>query len=248
MRAKDKQLINEVLLDYPDLRMFIREGNWSTFWKELRKISFSKDTTKEYHDAYAIFILIFGELNIGKVPDLFPIWSFYEQKDLGNLIIPEGIKTLGNDCFREATFDSIKLPTTLKEIQYEAFSGSNLSEIVLPDKLEMLSSNVFTNTNLSEINLPNRLKYIGNCCFRGCNIAEITVPESVEELWPLCFYNMCNGKDIIVNLPKKWSRKLPLVKGALGIDDNSKPQKSKNHHRWVFEGIGLGYSITVNFY
>lgn len=248
MRAKDKQLISEVLLDYPDLRMFIREGNWNTFWKELRKISFGTNSKNKYHDAYAIFILTFGELHIGKAPDLFPIWSFYNQKDLGNLIIPEGIKVLGNDCFREATFDSIKLPTTLKEIQYEAFSGSNLSEIVLPDKLEMLSSNVFTNTNLSEINLPNRLKYIGNCCFNGCNISEITVPESVEELWPLCFYNMCNGKDIIVNLPKKWSRKLPLVKGALGIDDNSKPQKSKNHHRWVFEGIGLGYSITVNFY
>ena len=112
--------------------------------------------------------------------------------------------------------------------------------------MEIISSWAFGNTNLSKINLPNRLKYIGKNCFRNCNISEITVPESVEELWPRCFYNMCNGKDIIVNLPKKWSRKLPLVKGALGIGDDSKPQKSKN--KWVFEGIGLGYSITVNFY
>ncbi len=245
MRAEDKQLINNILLDYPNLRIFIREGNWSTFWKELRKISFGANSRNEYHDAYATFILTFGELHIGKVPDLFPIWSFYREKDLGNLIIPEGIRTLGNDCFRGATFDSIKLPTTLKKIEYESFIDSNLSEIVLPDKLEMISSNVFTNTNLSEINLPKRLKSIGSCCFMNCNIPEITVPESVEELGSRCFRNMCNGKDIIVNLPKKWSRKLPLVRGALGIDDD-KPQKNKN--RWVFAGIGLGYSITVNFY
>lgn len=246
MKSEYKILAKEVLDENPNLRNLIKNEDWSTFWKEVRKISFSKDSITKYHAAYAIFFLIFGELNIGKVPSEFPIYCFYKKKDLGNLIIPEGIKVLGNDCFREATFDSIKLPTTLKEIQYEAFSGSNLSEIVLPDKLEIISSNVFTNTNLSEINLPNRLKYIGKCCFRNCNIPEITVPESVEALWPLCFYNMCSGKDIIINLPKKWSRKLQKVRDALGIDSDSKPQKSKN--KWVFESIGLGYSITVNFY
>lgn len=245
MKLEYKRLARDLLDDYPNLKKLINDGDWRAFWKELRKISFSKDTTKEYHDAYAIFILTFGELNIGKVPNLFPIWSFYRQKDLGNLIIPEGIKTLGNDCFREAAFDSIKLPTTLKEIEYESFLGSNLSEIVLPDKLEIISSRVFSNTNLLEINLPNGLKSIGDGCFVNCNIAEITIPGSVEELGFHCLANMCKDKDIIVNLPKKWSRKLPLVKGALGIDD-SKPQKSKN--KWVFEGIGLGYSITVNFY
>lgn len=246
MRAEDKQLISEVLLDYPDLRMFIREGNWNTFWKELRKISFGANSKNKYHDVYAIFILTFGELHIGKVPHLFPIWSFYKRKDLGNLIIPEGIRTLGNSCFKEATFDSIKLPSTLKEIEYQVFFESNLSEIVLPDKLEIISSEVFSNTNLSKINLPKRLKSIGTGCFSNCNMSEITVPESVEYLNHWCFWNMCHGKDIIVNLPKKWSKKLPLVKGALGIDDDSKPQKNKN--QWIFEGIGLGYSITVNFY
>ena len=245
MRARDKQLINNVLLDYPDLRVYIRKGDWSTFWKELRKISFGANSRNEYHDAYAIFILLCGELNIGKGPNLFPIWSFYRQKDLDNLIIPEGIKTLGNDCFRESAFNSIKLPTTLKKIEYESFLKSNLSEIVLPDKLEIISSDAFNTTNLSKINLPSRLKSIGNGCFINCNIPEITVPESVEELGSYCFYNLCSGKDIIVNLPKKWSRKPPLVKKALGAEED-KPIKKKN--QWVFEGIGLGYSITVNFY
>lgn len=251
MRAEDKQLINEVLLDYPDLRMFIREGNWSTFWKELRKISFGANSKNKYHDAYAIFMLIFGELNIGKVPKVFPIWSFYNQKDLGNLIIPEGIRTLGNSSFREATFDSIKLPSTLKEIEYSAFCKSNLSEIVLPEKLEAIGIDAFRDTNLSKINLPSKLVDIESSCFRGCNISEITVPESVEIIRGNCFYNMCSGKDIIVNLPNKWSRKLSVVKSFLGLDD-SKPQKNKN--QWVFEdgttveGKPLGYSITVNFY
>ena len=31
MRDKDKQLINDILLNYPDLRVFIRKGDWSTF-------------------------------------------------------------------------------------------------------------------------------------------------------------------------------------------------------------------------
>ena len=246
MRVEDKQLINDVLLNYPDLRIFIREGNWSTFWKEVRKISFGANSKNEYHDAYAIFILIFGELHIGKVPQEFPIWSFYKQRDLGNLIIPEGIRTLGNSCFKEATFDSIKLPTTLKEIQYEVFSDSNLAEIDLPNKLEIIGPFAFNNTNLFKINLPNGLKSIGYSCFGNCNMAEITIPESVEFLGPWCFGNMCSGKDIIINLPKNWSRKLSKVKDALGIDDDSKPQKNKN--QWVFEGIGLGYLITVNFY
>lgn len=245
MKSEYKILAREVLDKYPNLRKLLRDSDWSTFWKEIKKISFGKNTAKEYHDAYAIFILLFGELHIGKVPQEFPIWSFYHKFDLGNLYIPEGIRVLGNSCFKGATFISIKLPSTLKEIEYDAFWGSNLSEIVLPNKLEIIASRVFSNTNLLEINLPNGLKSIGDGCFRNCNIAEITVPESVEELGLYCFANMCKDKDIIVNLPKKWSRKLPLVKKALGVEED-KPIKNKS--QWVFEGTGLGYSITVNFY
>ena len=246
MKSEYKILARDVLDENPNLRNLIKNEDWSTFWKEVKKISFGRNTTNEYHDAYAIFMLIFGELNIGKVPYKFPIWSFYKRKDLGNLIIPEGIRTLGNSCFKEATFDSIKLPSTLKEIEYEAFSGSNLSEIVLPDKLESINSQAFCNTNLSKIILPQKLFILGIACFSNCYISEITIPESVEVISHNCFYNMCNGKDIIVNFPKKWSRKLPVIKNALGVDGNDKPQKSKN--KWVFEGFGLGYSITVNFY
>ena len=176
----------------------------------------------------------------------FPIWSFYKKKDLGDLVIPSGVRILGKNCFQEATFNSIKLPDTLERIDGFAFKSSNLSKISLPDSLEHIEVGAFRECKLSEIKLPSRLTGIGSNCFCKNNISEITIPESVEWLGPWSLFDINSGKNYVINIPRKWGKKHAELKESIGYNARSKPQKSKN--KWVFEGIGLGYSVTVNFY
>lgn len=246
MRKEDKLVLSEVLNKHPFLKLIIQEGNWGEFWEEVRN-SYNKLPPPGMFgkDIYALFILLFSELNIGKVPKVFPSYGLYKQQDLGNIRIPDGVEQLDTFCFKQATFDSIELPDTLERIDGFAFDSSNLSKISLPDSLEHIGISAFKKCKLSEIKLPPRLTGIGSSCFCENNISEITIPESVEWLGPWSLFNINSGKNYVINIPRKWGKKHAELKESIGYSARSKPQ-NKTKNQWYFEDDG--YSVTINFY
>ncbi|KAL7712612.1 Leucine rich repeat protein bspa family [Entamoeba marina] len=90
----------------------------------------------------------------------------YSKKPV-DVIIPNGITSLGSRCFSTMTLGLINIPTSIT-------SFGNLS--------------FFECTSLRNIELPNRIYSIGNSCFDGCvNLQQIIIPDSVFSIGKFCF-------------------------------------------------------------
>ena len=88
-----------------------------------------------------------------------------------NVIIPEGVKQIGLDAFRNCTFlKSIIIPDGVIRIRHNAFSGCrSLVKITLPDSLKEIQGGAFEYcSSLQSIELPPNLKEIGSHAFKGC--------------------------------------------------------------------------------
>ena len=104
-------------------------------------------------------------------------------------IVPEGITSIGNECFYGCTLlTSIQLPSSLKSISEHAFSYSGLKEVIIPDNVTLIGNNCFYRcTSLTSVQLPSSLKSIGERAFAYTNIPTITIPEGTLFIGNLCF-------------------------------------------------------------
>lgn len=88
---------------------------------------------------------------------------FEAEDDAAELILPEGVTTLGYAVFRDC---------------------ESLTRVTLPEGLAEIGTYAFHNcTQLETINLPDGLTKIGQCAFYGCRSLErIVLPDTVTEI------------------------------------------------------------------
>lgn len=81
---------------------------------------------------------------------------------MGEVVIPEGIKTIGAFAFAETKMESIKLPSTLKKIEAGAFYGCVVSsrEIRVPEGVEEISINMIGQAICDVVYLPKSIKRV----------------------------------------------------------------------------------------
>ena len=101
------------------------------------------------------------------------------------LILPEGLKYIGNKAFANcSSFTSITLPNSLQEIGPYAFENcSSLTSITLPNSIQEIGSYAFANcSSLTSITLPNSIQEIGSYAFVGSSITSIMLPSSIQKI------------------------------------------------------------------
>lgn len=94
---------------------------------------------------------------------------FFDNKNLRNVTLPEGLLQIGEDAFCQCTaLESIALPESIKEIGEDAFASCTaLIEIKMPNGEIILGSGVFMGCEaLKEINLP--ACNVQSYTFSGC--------------------------------------------------------------------------------
>lgn len=102
---------------------------------------------------------------------------FYHSGFSGELIIPEGIIELPENCFDGCLFSSVFFPSTLRKIGASAFSQGNLLEkIFIPEGVVSIGTAAFSSQPfINSVSLPSTLQTIGTSAFRGCyGISNIT--------------------------------------------------------------------------
>ena len=87
--------------------------------------------------------------------------AFLKNKDLLTIEIPDTVKTIGDNCFKECSL---------------------LENIIIPDSVETIGDNCFSSClGLQSVKLGNGLKTIGDYCFNVCNsVTSITPTWTVE--------------------------------------------------------------------
>jgi len=126
------------------------------------------------------------------------IGSFYGCTSLTSIIIPEGVKEIGNGAFYGCsglTSVTFAVGSQLQTIGAWAFYDcTNLTAITIPEGVKEIGNGAFYGcTNLTGITIPANVTSIGQEAFYGCtSLTAITIPEGVKEIGNGAFYGCTN--------------------------------------------------------
>lgn len=114
------------------------------------------------------------------------------------MVLPQGLTTIGIQAFFLCYRFNSPLPQGLTSIGDGAFYCCDLKEAVLPQGLEEVK--FFSGCrNLSSVNIPDSVKIIGVCAFNNCSsLKSIIIPNSVIYIKDGAFSGCENLKSIFI--------------------------------------------------
>lgn len=133
---------------------------------------------------------------------------------VGSLVLPSGIKSVGNLCFKGAYIGSVELPEKLKYIGEDALRDARISHVKWPDAVDSIGKNAFQGLKLyndgvldmsgmnikvlepgslsgslcGKLILPSGVTVIKPRSFAYAEIAEVVLPESLDSIMAQGFY------------------------------------------------------------
>jgi len=111
--------------------------------------------------------------------------AFSDCENLEELLIPEGVITIGTACVQNGTnLKRVVMPNSVKYIFGAAFEGcDNIEDFVFSDNIEFLGMGAFYNTKWLETH-EDGCVYVGKCLYqyKGDVPTEITVREGTVEI------------------------------------------------------------------
>lgn len=170
--------------------------------KDLKSITLPSSITTI--DSHAFSGSALESIYIPSSVTVIPDYAFYNCKNLKELILSEGVQSIGLYAFGFcAELVEVDIPDSVIKIEDFAFSScSKLSAVSVGKKIASLSSNLFSNCyNLQSVKLPSDLKMIKNGVFQNCfRLKNIKIPNTVEFIGYDAFASCSNLTEII--LPK----------------------------------------------
>lgn len=116
------------------------------------------------------------------------------------VVLSEGLVSIGEHAFGSAHIASINFPSTLKEIKKEAFyyvrkktfESAKIKEgVVLPEGLAGIDEEAFRYAEIPFVTFPLTLKYIKAAAFAETKLKEVSLKEGLEYIGPMAFCE-CN--------------------------------------------------------
>ena len=193
-------------------------GNFAFAWcTDLEEIRFNSQICGDLSEDSFIFLCAGGETNgvtltIGNGVTYIPAYSFYGSPMLKEVVLPQGLTSVGEYAFYGCGLTNVTLPTSLQEVGSSAFdentglsitwnyNGTNgltaenfapyLKAVNLVDGTQEIKTNAFKNaTNLTNVSLPSTLMSIGEYAFYGCGLTGVTLPTSLQTVGAGAFAN-----------------------------------------------------------
>lgn len=103
-----------------------------------------------------------------------PVWEIaagaFEGWQMYGALLPDSVKWIGEDAFRNTGVKDIALPANLESIGARAFEGCNLERLALPDCALSIEEKAFAgNEELRNVLIPDVEARIGENVFEGCD-------------------------------------------------------------------------------
>ena len=116
-------------------------------------------------------------------------YAFSKCTGLRSIALPEGLDTIGENCFEESGLTEVHMASSVSVICSRAFSDcSDLKCITLPAGIETIEDGCFQRSGLVEIAIPRGVTQIKSGAFCECRaLKKAQLPRGVEALWDRCF-------------------------------------------------------------
>ncbi len=194
----------------------VNEADFTTMWK----CSFEGKLT--------VLNLEYAQVKNGKIPE-YALWKKDKQiiddprayqgvvyLPIRHLILPDGIREIGDYAFSRMRLEQVNLPKSLRKLGRSCFSNCHwlstepliipegitdiptqcfgncqcFGKLVLPSTLKSIGISAFYNTRVVEVNFPEGLEQIKLAAFCGSDLIEAILPNTVKELGESIF-SMC---------------------------------------------------------
>ncbi len=119
--------------------------------------------------------------------DYTSINSFAGAKK-NNVIIPEGVTTIGESAFDWTDLESVIIPNSVTSIGAGAFENNQLSSVSIPNSVTSIGSWAFSRNQLTNISIPNSVTSIGQSAFYQNQLSSVNIPDSVTSIEGQAFY------------------------------------------------------------
>lgn len=128
-----------------------------------------------------------SEAVISEIPNK----AFQNKTRIGSVILPEGIKAIGEYAFNGTELRRINIPSTVTTIKRNAFTGTPVQYLTFSpgSQLQTIECYAFQNCkSLQEVDLPEGLFTIGHAAFDQCSaIKRVVMPNSVTAVRAYAF-------------------------------------------------------------
>lgn len=132
-------------------------------------------------------------------------YNEYGKLYVENLIIPEGVTTLGNSAYEGCDFVTVILPSTLTKILSNAFNNTVATEIDFSkcQELELLASGALGNSKFATLDFSKNqmLKTLdNNVCFANYSLTTVVFPPNLATIGSTAFMDCTALKRM--NIPR----------------------------------------------
>ena len=105
----------------------------------------------------------------------------FETSPARRVVIPEGVRSIGEAAFEQSAVEEIVLPGSLKYIHGAFTNMRKLERVVFAEGLEETCETLFYNCKkLKEVTLPSTLKKVHNLFYMCPELEKVTLPKNLE--------------------------------------------------------------------
>lgn len=129
-------------------------------------------------------LIISGEGDMANYNDDF-VSPWYENRhNVNNVIIEDGVTSIGDFAFYECPLTSIIIPDGVTSIgNWSLCDCYGLTQVEIPDSVRNIGIRAFSLSSLEEVTFGNNLNSIGEGAFQECyNLTSVTIPDSVTNI------------------------------------------------------------------
>ncbi|WP_415286239.1 leucine-rich repeat domain-containing protein [Clostridium perfringens] len=124
--------------------------------------------------------LIYGRKVVG-IDDGAFMDSIFRKEGVKDVVIPNTIKFIGKDAFKEIKLKSLIIPDSVTEIGEHAFSYCKLESVKFGSNLVEIGRGAFSGNNLTSINIPNSVvKMEQNVFYDNEKLKSVIIPKRFE--------------------------------------------------------------------
>ena len=171
-----------------------------------------------------------------------------ENTEIKDLIIPNGVTTIGKWAFRECTgLTSVTIPNSVTTIGNLAFDEcTGLTSVTIPNSVTSICGGAFYDcSGLTSVTIPNSVTSIEDVTFFRCSgLTSVTIGSGVTSIGESAFSG-CSGLTSVTIPNSVTSIGRSAFSGCSGLTSVTIPNSVTSIEYWAFENCRGLTSITI---